>query len=383
MSKKHSGLALVTGGALFLSGCGSTNYKDSNDICTVEECPITFDNRSIKTVNEKPYCLSDLATTDLATTVTTGGVNTTSSNITSSSTTSSVNTTTTSLQDSAIVTTSYVGGSDIDPYNVGLEYSNCMYMRNKYFYFDSSEEYVVDGLEDLDSVCSNIGVDSIYDIWDFLPNCLGPGGIFSYPVKYEYYLAQTGESVSDISYTTGIDESVIRSLNSIPDDMEVFNSTGGVLLHVFKGSSSSYNTKKGVSHVVNNNKIFADKLVSIGEPGHEKLLGLLNDKYIYGSNTVSYYEFNGDGIYSTKFLCSNVIDIACVDGELAAYVRDDDYAYCMALSVGISHPDDFALSQFQTHYNYSYDIYFNNFLEPYIKCEEGRDFVEPRQYVLK
>ena len=51
------------------------------------------------------------------------------------------------------------------------------------------------------------------------------------------------------------------------------------------------------------------------------------------------------------------------------------YAYGMALNAGISNPDDFSISQFQTNFNYFYDISFDKYMEPYIKCSEGRQYL--------
>lgn len=371
--KKYSGVALLTSGIIGLSSCGKEQFKVSNDMITVSECPVSFETDDVKTVMEKPYVLSGTTTNSF--------VSTTTNSVVSTTTSTGVSTTSVdvSVVDIESVTTSSslpeMNVVDMEPYYVGLEYSECINMRNKYFYVDSYESYTLNSGEYLEEICENVGTPSVYDILDYIPSELNVGDSFTYPIKCEYYLASPDERISDIAFETGVSESTIRSLNGFPSDIDVLNATYGILLHIFKGNSTSYNTNKGVSNVVNNNKIFADKLVSIGDKGHEQLLGLKNDRFVYGNNSVNYYKFDDNGLYTSRVVCSNVIDISVLDGDLVAYVRDDDVAYKMAKSAGISNPDDFAISQFQTHFNYFYDICFDKFLEPYINCSEGVSFV--------
>jgi len=379
--KNYGGLALVTGGVLCFSSfsskpnvvtnenislsesksvVGTYDYGKSNvsDNSTSMDKPKAFYDKNIK-LNKDVV----ISTTSNSTTSTT---NTTSTTVSSTTSTTSV------IPTSASVVTT----TEPEYYNNFMDenFDQCMYMKSKYFYVDTFETYTLKDDDDLERICMNIGTDSVYDIWDFLPYEINKGDSFAYPIKNEYYIASKGEKIDDIAVFNGIDESVIRQLNNIPESIDSFDFDTNVLLHTFKGKSTSYNTNKGVSNVFNNNKIFADKLVSVGENGYEQVIGLYSDRFVYGSNSVSYYKFDGNGNYSSKAICSNVIDIDVVDGELAAYVRDDDYAYNMALSVGLSNPDAFSLSQFQTRFNYFYDISFDKYMEPYIKCDEGRQY---------
>ena len=381
--KNYGGLALATSGVLCLSSFSSKPNSVANENISLSESKsfvdtYDYDKSNVsdrrtsmdklnefygKKVKANQNRVTGLSSTDVIT------------NTTSLSTTSTTNTTSISTNVSTVTTTE----AEIPEYVIDFleeNYDQCSYMKSKYFYVDSFETYVISEEDDtLETICSNIGTPSIYDIWDFLPINLDTNDSFIYPIKNEYYVASKGERIEDIAFFNGIDESVIRKLNNIPDYVDSLDFNTNILLHTFKGNSTSYNTKKGVSNVFNNNKIFADKLVSVGDNGNEQVLGLLNDRFIYGSNSVCYYKFDGNGNYSSKTICSNVIDIDVVDGELAAYVRDDDYAYGMALNAGISNPDDFSISQFQTNFNYFYDISFDKFMEPYIKCSEGRQYV--------
>lgn len=376
--KNFSGLALVTGGVLCLSSNSSMPSVVSNDKISVSQSSLDvydegtdnyvlsekrtlmdkFNEFYEKKVNSNESRVTGLSSTDVVTSTT----NTTSTSLTSTSITNDVTT--------GVVTTDF-------QYEVlDEDYSQCMYMKSKYFYVDSFETYVVSENDiDLETICRNIDTPSVYDIWDYLPYTVDSGDTIIYPVKKEYYVASKGEKIEDIAYLNGIDESVIRGLNGIPNDLESLDFNTNILLHTFKGKSTSYDTNKGVSNVVNNNKIFADKLVSVGESGSEKVLGLLNDRFIYGSNYVSCYKFDGNGNYSIKNVCANVRDIDVVDGELAAYIRDEDCARNMAINCGISNPDSFSISQFITRYNSSYDIYLDKYCESYIKCDEGRQYV--------
>lgn len=89
-----------------------------------------------------------------------------------------------------------------------------------------------------------------------------------------------------------------------------------------------------------------------------------------GKNFVNYYEFDSNGYYSSYRFCDNVLDIGIIDNNFVAYLRDDSLAYSIALSLGISNYDESVI--YRSHFSSNCDICFDEFNEPYIKCEEAK-----------
>ena len=231
-------------------------------------------------------------------------------------------------------------------------------MDEKYAYLKHDDFYEITDNDSLEDVCNKFNI-TIEELYSHNPK-LGAypiGTSVAYPVMEELYLGQAGENINEISIETGVDINVIKSNNKLNLSGSVLNEDSQILLHKFIGSENSYVTNKGVVNIINNNRVYGSKVVQAGgfAGASNHYLALQDDVYSYGVNRVVAYSFNGDNKYSTDVICFNAKDIIDVDGMPVAILRNDADVKILAESVNVPF-DEMANMQWGSYASDGYSI---------------------------
>lgn len=209
-------------------------------------------------------------------------------------------------------------------------------MSGKYIYSKYNDTYTIAPNDALDELCEefNITIDEFYDINKKI-NSYSPGIVVKHPVMDELYVASKGESIDSISIETGVDKEVIMNNNNLSSD--ILDHDAYLLLHKFNGYETSYVTNKGVVNIINNNRIYGNKVINAsGFSGATRYFMALNESvYSYGVNDVTCYTFNDDNSYTCQTICTNVRDIISVDGMPVAILRNSNDIEALAASIGV------------------------------------------------
>lgn len=219
----------------------------------------------------------------------------------------------------------------------------------KYVYLDTVASYPVNDNDTVLGICDKFNMD--LDIFSELnPGMVKVknGDSIYYPIKVEFYVAEEGEDINSIAAINGIDSNSIKNYSS--DGVHVDNS-GLICLHVFYNGETSYDNNIGVSNVINNNKIYGNEYVfASGYSGAaNNLLVLNNEKFVSGTNSVTYYHFDSSDNYAATPVCLNASSIGSIDGIPVAYIRTEEDIYEIATSMGLT-VDDSLLMQLSTSY---------------------------------
>ena len=206
----------------------------------------------------------------------------------------------------------------------------------QYAYLRYDDTYTITNDDSLQELCGkfNMTVNQFYQLNSNVKSFV-PGTVVKHPVMDELYIAKKGESVSAISIETGVDMDTIISKNSLSDD--ILESDTYLLLHKFNSDENSYITNKGVVNIINDNRIYGNKIIQAsGFAGASRKMLVLNESvYSYGVNDVVLYTFNEDNSYTSQVVCSNAKDIISVDGMPIALLRNTDDIEALATSVHV------------------------------------------------
>ena len=217
--------------------------------------------------------------------------------------------------------------TDLSKYTDMLYSSLVMSMDGKYAYSRYDDFYELSDDDSLDDICNKFNI-TINELYSHNPkiNRYGLGDVIAYPVMEELYIAHKGDNVSEIAIETGVDIDVILNNNKLNLSGSILNEDSQILLHKFIGNNNSYVTNKGVVNIINNNRIYGNKIVQAsGFAGAANYYLALNESvYSYGVNEVVFYAFNCDDSYTSEVVCLNAKDILSVDGMPIALLRNDN-----------------------------------------------------------
>ena len=164
-----------------------------------------------------------------------------------------------------------------------------------------------------------------------------------YYVKEEYINLAGCTDLKDTSLSSGVSIDTILDLNNIPKNNTVIGKDAAILLHVYNGNETSYETNIGCVNVIYNNRIVGDKVVFAsgfsGASSNVLVLNNVNDDF--KSNIVTYYSFDGNSNYESSVICLNARDIDLVNGIPVAYFRNIDDMIKLSNDTGILLDDDF------------------------------------------
>ena len=226
----------------------------------------------------------------------------------------------------------------------------------KYVYYDSFDFYSVSDGETIEDICQklNITYEQFKEYNPYVSDISNVNSII-YPIKIEFYSANAGEMIDSIAIQNGIDVEKIKDYASSNGKVE---SDCLINLHVFVGNETSYDTYVGKSNVVYNNKIWGDKIVyGSGKGGASQNLFVLNNsRFVYGTNDVISYSFDGAGNYVSTVVCKNASDINSMYGIPVAYFRTDDEVLELASQLNC----DVDLLQFKTENISNYPVCCDN-----------------------
>jgi len=234
-------------------------------------------------------------------------------------------------------------------------------MDEKYAYYRHDDFYKVTDNDSIGELCErfNITMDELYAHNPKL-GAYPIGQSIAYPVLEELYIGHAGDDINEISIETGVDVNVIKTNNMLNLSGSILNEDSQILLHKFVGNENSYVTNKGVVNIINNNRVYGSKVVQArgfaGATGH--YLALQEDVYSYGVNQVVAYSFNGDNRYSINYVCFNAKDIIVVDGLPVAILRNDADIKDLADSVNVE-VDDMAYMQWGSYAADGYSVCTN------------------------
>ena len=241
-------------------------------------------------------------------------------------------------------------------YSTAVKSPDGKYMYNRY---DAC--YRLTNEDSLEDVCNklNITVEEFYE--HNADITYKAGDVISYPVMDEYYIAHAGDNINEISAEVGINPDKLISDNkdmglsglNLVEDTYLF-------LHQFSGNENSYRNNKGIVNIIENNRIYGDKVIQAsgfaGASAHYLVLD--NSVYSYGVNTVSCYTFDGESKFSSDIICFNVKDIINVGGMPVAIFRNDDDIKELADSVSVE-VNDMAHMQWDSYNSSDYPVYTN------------------------
>lgn len=352
--KKYSGLSMIMGGVILLSGCGQVSTAVDNKDVAVE----VIDN----TVTSNPKLVVSTMTS------TTKSNTTTSVSFTTKFNTTTVLTSTTSLATTSVKNEEELFANagygykesekEVNKENVNSnldEYTNILYntvtmsMDGKYAYSKYAGYYKITNDDSIQDVCDKFNI-TVNELYSKNPNLggYGAGTVIAYPVMEELYLGHIGDDIKEISVETGVDIDTIMSNNILNLSGSTLKEESYILLHKFVGDENSYVTNKGVVNIINNNRIFGDKVVNAcgftGASNH--FLALNESVYNYGVNDVVFYTFYDDS-YKSETICNNAKDIICVDGIPVAILRNESDIKKIADSVNVT-LDDMAYMQWES-----------------------------------
>ncbi len=328
--KKYSSLSIIMGGVMLLSGCdvvGTCDYHASVNHIYLSDAP------------EKDASISSVVIT------------------TSTGTTTTVATTTSVNVDEDLVECvdePYVNaGASYDNFKEDLnKYTDILFssyakdMDSRYIYYKYQDFYSITNDDSITDICDrfNITVDDFYSYNPKIAN-YNPGTFITYPVMDEIYVGKKGENINSIAVDTGVDIELILNNNNLNLSDDILNENTYIFLHKFIGNETSYKTNKGIVNVINNNRIFGNKVVQAGGfAGASRYVLVLNESvYSYGVNDVICYTFDGNS-YTSDIVCFNAKDILSVDGMPVALLRNDDDIKALAESVSVD-VDDMAFMQ--------------------------------------
>jgi len=242
--------------------------------------------------------------------------------------------------------------------NTDILYSSyVMSMDCKYVYSRYDDFYKITDEDSIEDICNRFNI-STSELYSHNPK-LGAypvGTTIAYPVMEELYLGHIGDNIEEIAIETGVDIDIIKSNNKLNLSGSILNEESQISLHKFIGNENSYVTNKGVVNIINNNRIFGDKIIQAsgfaGASSH--YLALNESVYSYGVNDVMSYTFYDDD-YKSEFVCSNAKDIISVDGMPIALLRNDSDIKTLADSVNVP-VDDMAYMQWGSNVSDSYSI---------------------------
>jgi len=208
-----------------------------------------------------------------------------------------------------------------------------------YSYVDTYNEYVISQGDSLDKIASmfNTSKSILMEINDLKTESLDGISCIKYPIKEEYINVSSGTDLNKVAFQNGLDVVDILDLNDLSENDVVISKDSAILLHNFIGNENCYPTYYGYSNVIYNNKIWGDKIVfASGFSGaSQKMIALSNSNFVYGTNNVIYYEFDGNGGYTSKVICSGAKDISIVDGIPVVYFRNDQDIVSLASNVNL------------------------------------------------
>lgn len=395
-------LALLTGGVMSLSSCGTVgsdeNVKGDDFESSIEHFWDEFSETDFKEV-EFDMKVIDSKTGELVTTTQCSTTNFSTGTVCTDEvsdyiTTESINDSTSlipnisdqvTIENSNTVTTvstetfSQVISDDVN-INVDDFYSYpevdendsmslCEYNKSKYFLEFGYGRYEFKDGDTIDSICEKLclNVDELKMFNSYL-NTLHPGSYIKYPARFEYYNATKGEDIRSISVIQGIPEAELRDLNNFDISTNYISDDGAILLHIFPGDAISNDTAIGSYRYDSyGNKIWGDKfLYPTGYSGASgDLLVLSNSRFISGMNGVSHYIYDGSGSYDSELICSNASDIELIEGIPVIYTRTQEEIDSIASlnNISVDTPD----------YDKLATVYFDDVIVGYDK--DGRKFV--------
>ena len=234
----------------------------------------------------------------------------------------------------------------------------------KYVYETYDGFYRLTENDSLEDVCDkfNMTIDEFY-AYNANKADYKAGVIVTYPVMEEFYIAHQGDNLEEIAIETGVNYDELIANNNLSLTGSILDADSYVSLHKFAGDERSYRTNKGTVNIIDNCRIFGDKLVQAsGYAGASRhYLVLNNSVYSYGCNDVQCYTFDGVGGVSSSYVCSNAKDIVAVGGMPIAILRNDADVADFADSVGAP-VDEMAYMQWAS-----------NVAEGYPVCTNGND----------
>ena len=346
--KKYSGLSMVMGTVLVLSGCGQVKpiEKDENLSNSVDVC--------VDVVSKNVNSTTTVLTESIVTTTTLpfayagyGYTENIESQVQDIEEVELVDYSGYEYQESVkfqneIVSTDISDETDI---------SNCTCdkdMNGQYAYFRYNDTYTITNDDSLMDLCNRFGV-TINEFYELNKNIKSfiPGTVVKHPIMAELYIAKKGDDINSISVDTGVDVDTIISNNNLTTD--VLDNDAYLLLHKFNRGENSYVTNKGVVNIINDNRIYGNKIIQAsGFAGASQKMLVLNESvYSYGVNDVLLYTFNEDNSYTSQVVCSNAKDIISVDGLPIALLRSNEDIENLANSVNVS-CDSMAYMQWET-----------------------------------
>lgn len=334
--KKYSGLSLIMGGVLTLSGCGvvesvsESNPFESTSVVTTTELPIepTTEAKYVCNEYEKEDNNEVQPTTEAFAYAGSGYKEYLKENSQEV------------VLEPATEAFAYAGyGYKEYLENEGETYSDSsddtdilyntiiMSMDGKYAYSKYNDFYKITDEDSMEDVCNkfNITVEELYSNNPKLGG-YGAGSVIAYPVMEELYIGHKGDNIDEIAIETGVDIDTIMSNNKLNLSGSILNQETQILLHKFIGDDNSYVTNKGVVNIINNNRIYGNKIVQAsGFSGAANYYLALNESvYNYGVNEVVSYYFDCGNNYTSNIVCFNAKDILRVEGLPVAVLRNDN-----------------------------------------------------------
>lgn len=214
-----------------------------------------------------------------------------------------------------------------------------------YSYVDTYYDYSLNEGDTLDSIASALSTtkSELMSINSLESEDLSNIKSLKYYVKEEYINLAGCTDLKDTSLSSGVSIDTILDLNNIPKNNTVIGKDAAILLHVYNGNETSYETNIGCVNVIYNNRIVGDKVVFAsgfsGASSNVLVLNNVNDDF--KSNIVTYYSFDGNSNYESSVICLNARDIDLVNGIPVAYFRNIDDMIKLSNDTGILLDDDF------------------------------------------
>lgn len=214
-----------------------------------------------------------------------------------------------------------------------------------YSYVDTYYDYSLNEGDTLDSIASDLSTtkSELMSINSLESEDLSNIKSLKYYVKEEYINLAGCTDLKDTSLSSGVSIDTILDLNNIPKNNTVIGKDAAILLHVYNGNETSYETNIGCVNVIYNNRIVGDKVVFAsgfsGASSNVLVLNNVNDDF--KSNIVTYYSFDGNSNYESSVICLNARDIDLVNGIPVAYFRNIDDMIKLSNDTGILLDDDF------------------------------------------
>lgn len=214
-----------------------------------------------------------------------------------------------------------------------------------YSYVDTYYDYSLNEGDTLDSIASALSTtkSELMSINSLESEDLSNIKSLKYYVKEEYINLAGCTDLKDTSLSSGVSIDTILDLNNIPKNNTVIGKDAAILLHVYNGNETSYDTNIGCVNVIYNNRIVGDKVVFAsgfsGASSNVLVLNNVNDDF--KSNIVTYYSFDGNSNYESSVICLNARDIDLVNGIPVAYFRNIDDMIKLSNDTGILLDDDF------------------------------------------